>query len=80
MKAAKSITLLFSLLTFNLLLLTSTTSLVSGQDRTIESYVELGYSEMQFKLADLATIFPDVMRHERADIKLDIPYLVDCDT
>lgn len=50
-----------------------------GQDRTIESYSNLSYSEMQFKLADLATIFPDVMRLERADTKLDIPYLVDCD-
>lgn len=45
----------------------------------MEDYTKLSYKEMRTKLANLAKLFPEVIKLETAEKKLEIPYLVDCD-
>ena len=45
----------------------------------MEDYTKLSYKEMRTKLANLAKLFPEVIKLETAEKKLGIPYLVDCD-
>ena len=44
----------------------------------MQTYKKLSYAEIRVKLVDLAKKFPEVIKLETAEEKLDIPYLIDC--